>query len=144
MSHCPTLWDVLHDGEITNVSGKVPGDVVLQVDIDYLRRRFSESGDRFEITLQGCTRFTFVPWTDQQAQPAGPTRLDGTQVVTILSADDAGSFCRVHCVPGTLEVAAENVVVRLDTGRLVSLDELMRVAEDYWREWEANSPSKDV
>ncbi len=49
----------------------------------------------------------------------------------ILSADAAGSYCRVHCNPGTLEIAAENASVSLDSGRAVPLEELIRVADEY-------------
>jgi hypothetical protein len=39
MSHCPEIWNVLHDGTIVAMAGQVPGEVKLEIEADYLRGR---------------------------------------------------------------------------------------------------------
>ena len=61
MSHCPDLWNVLHDGTIVAVTGQVPGEVRLEIETDYLRIRFSDEGPLFALTLRDCSRLVFKP-----------------------------------------------------------------------------------
>jgi len=64
-SACPAIWNVLHDAIVIGVSGEVPGDVVLTLECEYLRRRFADPGNTFALTLNQCTRLRFRPWADE-------------------------------------------------------------------------------
>lgn len=145
MTHCPDLWNVLHDGTIVALSGQVPGEVKLQIEADYLRDRFGDDGRLFVLTLRECRRLVFTPWEQGQSTI---TRLDelATLALWILSAEDVDGACAVTCNRkidnggGVLEVAAGDAVLCLDTGRLVSKDEIEAVAEAYWSEWSSRRP----
>ena len=58
---------------------------------------------------------------------------------TILSAETHGPLCRVFTDLGVLEVRCDGGAIALDSGRKVSLEELISVAEAYWDEWESKS-----
>jgi hypothetical protein len=44
-------------------------------------------------------------------------------------------LCAVECSDGVLEIVASDGAIRLDSGRTVTLHELIEVADSYWTEW---------
>ena len=136
----PAIWNVFHDGSIDRVVGEVPGTVTLHVDIEYLRKRFSEPGDCFVVTLPNCTKFSFQPYDDE----ASITNLSviSDRYLEILSAEMAQGVCRVFAREGALEVESSNGSIRLDAGRAISLQELLDAATKYWEDWKAKGSAK--
>jgi hypothetical protein len=55
----PAIWNILHDGVIVAVEGTVPGNLRIDIEIDYLRKRIPDSGNLIPVLLIGCTRFAF-------------------------------------------------------------------------------------
>jgi hypothetical protein len=129
----PAIWNVLHDGVIVAVDGTIPGTIRLDVSIDYLRKRFSESGEFIRIVLLGCTRFTFRE-SDNSASITELPRI-AEMAPEILSATFTDGACEIECAGGVLEVIAAEGSVQLDNGRAVALQELIDVADAYWNEW---------
>jgi hypothetical protein len=132
-SFFPAIWNVLHDGIIVAIDGAVPGTIRLQVSIDYLRKRFSQSGELIQIVLEDCSRFTY-----RASDASGPTTelpLIADMAPEILSATLTDGLCEIECADGVLEVVATDGSVQLDSGHAVTLQELIDVADDYWREW---------
>jgi hypothetical protein len=132
-SFFPAIWNVLHDGVIVAVDGTVPGTIRLQVSIDYLRKRFSQSGKFIQVVLVDCTRFTY-----RASDASGPTTelpLIADMAPEILSATFTNGVCEIECAGGILEVIATDGSVRLDSGLAVTLQELIGVADAYWHEW---------
>jgi hypothetical protein len=130
----PHSWNVIDDGVIVRVDGGVPGDLRLTIQIDYLRKRFSEPGEYLIMVLRACTRLVFVKY--DSPEPYTPEDF-GELTPTVLSAAREAEICKVHCIGGTLEVAARSAEFFLDSGRVVSLAELTKVNDAYWDEWEA-------
>ena len=133
----PTIFDVLHDGSIDRLVGEVPGDVSVHVGVEYLRERFEDEGDEIIVHLRGCTRLSYRDYDAEE----GTTDL---QVVTdispgILSAEMKGEECRVFCEKGVLDIQCDDGSISLDSGRTISLQELLDVATAYWEEWEKKS-----
>jgi hypothetical protein len=56
------IWNVFHDGDITEIVGRPPGDLVLRVEIPYLRQMILPSGAAFVVTLHASTRFEYSPF----------------------------------------------------------------------------------
>ena len=52
----------------------------------------------------------------------------------ILSATFTNGLCEIECADGVLEVIATDGSVQLDSGLAVTLQELIDVADVYWRE----------
>ena len=132
MNFFPTVWNVLHDGNIVNVTGQVPGALRVDVEIPYLRTRIPDPGKTIVIALEGCSRFAYRNWdsefiTDLRAivelKPA------------IVSAEMQGDLCCVYCVDGLFEVAVSSGTISLDSGRTLPLDELIATADAYWEAW---------
>lgn len=127
------IWNYLHDGAICQISGSIPGNVVVRVEIDYLRRRFAEPGDAFDITLYGCTRFEFEPC---DAPPISDFAELSRRELEILSVESEAPV-RVHCVGGVLTAEYANIAPHLDTGAALTMQQLIDASEAYWDEWEA-------
>jgi hypothetical protein len=130
----PTIWEVLHDGSIVTASGTVPGKVLLDVSIDYLRERFSDSGKTIRLTLIGCTRFAY---RDFNAGEEFVTDLSAIAAMEpeVLNAETRDGLSIIDCAGGILEVAAADALIALDSGRSITLQELLDVSEAYWTEW---------
>lgn len=134
-SFFPAIWNILHDGVIVAVAveGAVPGDLRIDIEIDYLRKRMPDPGNLIQVLLIGCTRFAYRPSEGNEFSielkdiaAMGPE---------ILGASMQEGVCEVECSDGTLEVVAVVGAIRLDNGREVTLQELSGVAEAYWKEW---------
>ena len=69
----------MRDAIVVGVVGKVPGDVALSLECDYLRKGFSEPGSGFVLGLIDCTRLQFQPWSD-----------DGSVVTDLIELEQLG------------------------------------------------------
>lgn len=129
----PAIWNILHDGVIVAVAGTLPGDLQIDIEIDYLRKRIPDPGTFIQVLLIGCTRFAYQQYekSDFSTGLAEITAM-GPE---ILGASIKEGMCEVECSDGTLEVVAADGSIRLDNGREVALQELKDVAEGYWKEW---------
>ena len=133
MDFYPAIWNVLHDGSIIAIQGTVPGTVRLDVSIDYLRERFSDSGKIIEVTLTGCTRFAYRDF--DVGEFSTEFSVIAAMEPEVLSAKMRGDLNEVYCVSGVLEVVAVGGSLALDGGRSITLQELIDVSEAYWTEW---------
>jgi hypothetical protein len=127
MSMCPDIWNVLHDGTVVAVVGRVPGNLRIDIEADYLRSRFTDHGSRFVITLQDCRTCEFQQWSSPEHLVTDLHEIAGLQL-WILSADVTENVCIVHCTQGdnggTLRVPARDAALALDSGRTLTLEEI--------------------
>ena len=135
MGSCSQIWNLFQDATVLSVMGSVPGTVRVELDCDYLRDRLEGPGDRFFLTLNECSRFTY--------NTVGSAVTDLIEITArrlwVSGADQHEGFCVVHCAEhaagggsGKLEVAAERITVTIDSGREISHSELEEIAEEYW------------
>ena len=133
----PDIWNLLHDGSIEGASGSVPGTVRLEIDIQYLREKFSDDGRLIILTLHGCSKFEFSDNKDNL--PRGINEI-ANFCPEILSARDVGIYCEVTCFIsnghyGVIRVAADDFTLALDSGRISTLEELDSIAKAYWKDF---------
>ena len=129
----PEIWNILHDGMIVAVEGTVPGDLRIDMEIDYLRKRIPDPGTLVQVLLFGCTRFAFRKY-DSVTFSTVLTEIAAMRP-EMVSASIKDGLCEIDCVDGTLEVAAGDGAIRLDNGRAITLRELKGIAASYWKEW---------
>lgn len=134
----------MHDGSIVKANGSVPGTVKLDVDIQYLRERFKDPGGMIHLTLVGCTRFAYRDYEDKELNKDFITDLSAIAAIElqILSAEMLGGLANITChrahgQGGELEVEAADVTLALDGGRIITLEELIQVANGYWEDFRA-------
>jgi hypothetical protein len=129
----PAIWNILHDGVIVAIDGTLPGDLRIDIEIDYLRKRIPDPGTLIQVFLIGCTRFAYQGFE----ATAFSTELAAVAAMQpeVLGGSMKDGICEVECSDGTLEVVAADAAIRLDNGRVVTLQELKEVADSYWKEW---------
>ena len=127
------IWNILHDGVIVAVERTLPGDLRIDIEIDYLRKRIPDPGTLIQVLLSGCTRFAYQQYEKSDFSTA--LAEIAAMRPEILGASIKDGMCEVECSDGTLEVIAADGSIRLDNARAVTLEELSGVAEAYWKEW---------
>ena len=130
----PTVWNVFHDGTIDHVEGVVPGLVEIYISVEYLRERFLERGEHFIVSLLDCSLVEYDPYDEAEASTSNLKEIAELSL-GILSA----GCCYVFTDAGKLRIQAESGSIRLDNGRELSLDELVKVASEYWDDWNSNN-----
>lgn len=129
------IWNIFHDGVISNLKGSIPGNVNILVEIEYLRNMFpgSGSGSGFNVHLSGCTQCEFEEYDQAPISDfAGIVKIEPV----ILSAEDSVLPMIINCTMGVLRLAYQSATVTLDSGEPVSNHELSEACARYWHEWE--------
>jgi len=140
MNFYPAIWNVLHDGQIVAITGEIPGTIQIQVVIDYLRQRFTDPGKTIQVALNECERFTYQDYDSMDC-------IDDLASIAalkpeILSAEMKNDTSVVDCVGGTLQVCSASGSLMLDSGRSITLQELIEVSKSYWSEWSEHGKRK--
>ena len=133
-----TIWNVLHDGEITAISED--GDTLTMfVSIPYLRRRLKPLGDSFVLTLGGVRRAECRDF-DGSASSASPLR-EELEVGTPEIVQTKSEFMpvTVETTMGQLILDFQSVRFALDTGQDTDYKTIERVCDEYWTEWKSKS-----
>lgn len=130
MDNPEEIWNLLHDGGIASVSGVVPGDLTLRVEIDYLTQIMNPPCDAIDLTLVGCETFEYLNWNDER-------RTTDINVLAelepeILSATTTSAGVRVICSNGQFDVRYGAVRVVRPDGTPTTVEEIDATAKAYW------------
>jgi hypothetical protein len=135
------IWNLLHDGEITAVSGADVGELDIFVSIPYLRRRLKPLGDSFVITLSGLTRLEFRDFSGSTGSLRDEIEI-GTPA--ILSTESETMPITIDTTMGQLTMDFQRLSVALDTGQPIAYEAIEKVFDEYWTEWEAKPKKGDA
>jgi hypothetical protein len=132
------VWGVFHDGIIAKIDGEVPGDLAIQLQIEYLRNEFDEDGDWFVVELGSCSKFKY---SEYEAEPTEDlTEIQAREIdVLYVSSEDP---LVLDCSMGILELEYKTMRVVLPSGRAVTREDLIAASERYWKEWNARATSE--
>jgi hypothetical protein len=108
------IWNILHDGTIVQISGSIPGEVEMAIEIEYLRQRFSDPGQSILLLLHNCTAVGYQAG-DDDAVVTDFAAIAAAQL-EILSADEPTTVC---CGGGFLHVDATDCSIALDSRRRI-------------------------
>jgi hypothetical protein len=125
------IWNILHDDEITAISGEGSDILTMFVSIPYLRRRLAPLGDSFVLTLSGITRLEFHDFdgTRETLQE----QLDNGSP-EILSTESDSMPASIATSLGQLTLDFQSISFALDTGQAVEYEAIEKVCEEYWTE----------
>ncbi|MCC6137861.1 MAG: hypothetical protein IT287_04465 [Bdellovibrionaceae bacterium] len=124
---------ILHDGVIKEISGTVPGKILLIIDCQYLRQKHKAPGQDFTIELSHCKKLQYVD--DDGTVLTDPKKFAQAKI-QILCAETKGETVEVYCSGGTLTLEFANATVHLNPTTTISIDDLETLARNYWDEWE--------
>jgi len=136
------IWGVFHDGEIIKITGCVPGDLRLELEIGYLCAQFPEPGHSFTIELSNCTQMQFSEYDEPPSTSLAHIQERRPMVLYVTSEEPLV----LDCAMGTLELEYSKMRVLLPSGREVSEQELTNACEQYWNAWQerANAAATGV
>ena len=130
------VWNTLHDGSIASVTGLVPGDVDVRVEIAYLCGKLPTAATHLTVRLRGCRRFEYRPFDGEAVAELSAIAAAN---IEILSAKEAGDSVSVDCVDGVLDLLYDRAEILLAEGQPISQSDLDAAADRYWNEWEDNA-----
>jgi hypothetical protein len=122
------IWNVLHDGTLSDISGTVPGDIRLKIEIPYLRDFFHPAGKSFLVDLQDCTEFRMIR---EQGSIGDLSKIIVLQS-SILSTESEDCPVKIATTEGELELSFASSRLSLDTGEPITHEELCEACERYW------------
>ncbi len=110
------IWNVLHDGEITAISGEDGETLTMFVSIPYLRRRSEPLGDSFVLTLGGLKRLEFRNFDGTTT----PLREEiDISTPGILSTESEAMPVRIETTMGQSILDFEGIRLGMDTGQQI-------------------------
>jgi hypothetical protein len=130
------IWNILHDGEITAISGEDGNKVIMFVSIPYLRRRLEPLGDSLVVTLSGLIRLEFHNF-DGTTTPLREAIEIGTPEV--LFTESESMPIKIETTMGQLILDFQSIGFALDTGQAIEYEAIEKVGEEYWTEWKAKT-----
>lgn len=122
------IWGVFHDGEITKITGTVPGDLRVEVEIGYLRKLFPEPGHSFVIELRHCTKFEFREYGEAPSMHLAHIQERRPMILYVTSQEPL----ILDCSMGNLELDYQQMEVFLPSGRNITEQELSAACDRYW------------
>jgi len=125
------IWNILHDDEITAISGEGSDILTMFVSIPYLRRRLDSLGDSFVLTLSGITRLEFHDFDGTRETLQDQLDIGSPE---ILSTESDSMPASIATSLGQLTLDFQSISFALDTGQAVEYEAIEKVCEEYWTE----------
>ena len=125
------IWNILHDDEITTISGEGSDMLTMFVSIPYLRRRLDPLGDSFVLTLSGITRLEFHDFDGTRETLQEQLDIGSPE---ILSTESDSMPASIATSLGQLTLDFQSISFALDTGQAVEYEAIEKVCEEYWTE----------
>jgi len=125
------IWNILHDDEITAISGEGSDILTMFVSIPYLRRRLDPLGDSFLLTLSGITRLEFHDFDGTRETLQEQLDIGSPE---ILSTESDSIPASIATSLGQLTLDFQSISFALDTGQAVEYEAIEKVCEEYWTE----------
>jgi len=125
------IWNILHDDEITAISGEGSDMLTMFVSIPYLRRRLDPLGDSFVLTLSGITRLEFHDFDGTRETLQDQLDIGSPE---ILSTESDSMPVSIAMSLGQLTLDFQSISFALDTGQAVEYEAIEKVCEEYLTE----------
>ncbi|MDT7520644.1 hypothetical protein RAE19_18445 [Rhodoferax sp. TBRC 17660] len=129
------IWGVFHDGVLKYIDDSVPGTLMLEVEIEYLRGMFDEPGTSFRIELTGHTKVVYSEYDEEPSQDITKIQERMPEILYVTSEQPL----LLDCVMGTLELEYDAMRVMLPSEVEVSYESLVSASDRYWSEWSVRS-----
>jgi hypothetical protein len=126
------FWGFFHDGTVAQIRGAIPGNVVVFIEIQYLRAMFPGNGEGFEVRLSDCTHIEYQEW---EGEPVTSFEAIVSKEPEIVSVQSLAPLV-LSCVSGTFKLAYNRAAVSTDTHQELSYAQLEAGTRAYWEAWQ--------
>jgi len=145
LENLKNMFSIFHDGCILNYEVR-EGNLVLEVEIQYLAQRISNKFKCFQISLENVEDLSFSPWYDDPSDKRAITTVEKifTPELEILSAETEGKYLKIACnqpLPnlgycgGDLYLKTSSALITDEANKSYSISELTTLCSEYWKEW---------
>ena len=124
------LWELLHDGTITNLARMATGELRISLEIDYIRQMFDGDGTSLLVYLTDCDVLRYVPY-DGSLPISDFEQLVQEELSFICARDEDGQV-KVSCGYGDVCLRYGVARVELDNERSITRRELEDACSRYW------------
>jgi len=129
------IWNILHDGELTEIKGTIPGRLTIKVEIKYLANILQGQYDHIIVILQNCTLFEYERlWKKDEIEIF--TDLAALNTISpklmALSCDEMDDYLLIYDICGSIKTRYDSVELRLEDGNSLSFQELDNASQEYW------------
>lgn len=129
-------WNVLHDGVIGSISGKVPGTIRLAIEISYLYSYLPTKPEHIIIELHDCERFEYQPFEGKAIREFEALAEIGLGILSaVLESNEVCVCCSDGSYGGYLWTRYSTAIVKTDDGIVLTQPELETAAHQYWENW---------
>lgn len=126
------IWNLLHDGVIIETK-KVETDIYLKIEIEYLLERISSKPKFITVILSNPTFFLISDWDGKNMGSELPNGF-------IAGFEIFGASYNNEVIEiigdGKIQMACPHISYKLECGKSFSIDDLEKLAREYWSEWE--------
>ena len=130
-------WNVLHDGRVISIEGKVPGDLRLSIEIEYLCGSLATRSGHMVVKLVGCERFEYLPY---QEPPVTVLSEIVSLTLGLLTAKLVAGCLSIQCsgrgYGGQLLLRYDVAHTATAEGVALTQAELESAADRYWSDWQ--------
>lgn len=129
------IWNVLHDGALKNLDGSVPGDLCIQVNIEYLANRLRGGFNNIFVKLINCTLFEYERhWSEEDIRYySSIEELTGISPgLMALSCEEKLTHLEIHDICGVIRTKYDLATLTLEDGSPLTFQEIDSVSKEYW------------
>lgn len=124
------IWDLFHDGTLINAQENTPGNLLLTIELEYVREEFDEDFKYFLLELHECSLFEYYPsvWDIEiikDIQPINDIKSILKYDLWMTDVEKKNDQIIVYCSNGILKTKYRDYSISLDTGKKVSKDDLI-------------------
>jgi len=130
------IWEILQNGQVDSVKGKLPGTISVEISLSYLRQQFPSDGSGFRVDLSHCSAFEYRENEDSPRKDFFPITASSPESVLL---DYAQEPVTVNFITGKLTACYAQAHIFLDSGALISFSELSAANQAYWNEWKSRT-----
>jgi hypothetical protein len=117
------IWDLFHDGTLINAQENTPGNLLLTIELEYVREEFDEDFKYFLLELHECSLFEYYPsvWDIEIIKDIKSILKYDLWMTDVEKKNDQ---IIVYCSNGILKTKYKEYSIFLDTGTKVSKHDL--------------------
>jgi len=123
------IWDLFHDGTLIKVEENAQGNLVLTVELEYVREMFDEEFKYFLIELHECSLFEFSP-SIGDIKPVKDVNSILKYDLWMTDVATKNDEIQIYCADGILKTEYKDYSITLDTGTRISTEELRAKADE--------------
>lgn len=117
------IWNLFHDGTLVNAQENISGELVLTIELEYVREMFDEDFKYFLLELHECSLFEYCP-SIGDIKTIKDIKSILKYDLWMTDVEKKNDQILVYCADGILKIKYKDYSIFLDTGTKVLTQDL--------------------